>query len=325
MFRNLIASALKPQAYKPVRLDRSVTIGMAAHGSAAISSRALDHLFSSVRGDYELILVDDASPDDTLKVFRDAKRSHDNVRIFSFSKNLEYCESVNSILSHAAGEFVFFVSNDVFVTPAYLRELIATLRANAGCGIARGCANFVDGHAQPHNLLNRHYQFESKSELFEFAEALAKINRHRVATEDPYLTGDAFAVARRTIDRIGGFDTRFIGYFGDVDYGLRSRGAGLMPMVNARAFAYHNSDANMTYLDSAERDKKVQRRFTRVRAAYQEFLAKYPVDVSGFPGDSGALDQNEFLHVVAQAKSMLQAGRVQTHVPLKDYSEYLVT
>jgi hypothetical protein len=44
----------------------SLSVGMAAHGNARTTRRALDSLFSSATGDFELVLVDDQSPDDTL-------------------------------------------------------------------------------------------------------------------------------------------------------------------------------------------------------------------------------------------------------------------
>jgi len=297
---------------------------MAAHGNAAITRQALDHLFSSAKGNYELILVDDASPDDTIGAFLNARRFKKRLKIFRFPTNLEYCESVNAILSHASGEFIFFVSNDVFVTPAYLGELVSCLRDNPAFGIARGCSNFVDGNLQPHNLIDSKSRFESKVELFKFAEALQRANVGTLPLDDPYLTGDSFAVHRRVLDEIGGIDIRFIGYFGDVDFAIRSRAAGFRNVITTRAFAYHNVESNLNYLSSEERARKIERRFQRVNAAYLQFLAKYALGEGSAEGGIGPLDRQLFLQAIALATEKAKRDSPLIASPRKDYSQYLV-
>ena len=51
--------------FQPIELDNSFTIGMAAHGNCLTTLFALRALFASVTGSFNLILVDDASPDET--------------------------------------------------------------------------------------------------------------------------------------------------------------------------------------------------------------------------------------------------------------------
>jgi len=128
----------------PANRPPSISVGIAAHGNSRTTRRALDALLHSISTDFELVLVDDKSPDDTLDVFKEARRWHANTRILSFSRNLDYCESVNAFLSHAHGDYMFFISNDIFASPAYLRELLRTALAHPECGILRGCSNFVD-------------------------------------------------------------------------------------------------------------------------------------------------------------------------------------
>lgn len=302
---------------------------MAAYGNSSTTRKALEYLTASIHGDYELLLVDNGSPDDTLEVFLETRKVHKNTQIFSFPANIEYCGAVNTVLSHAKGDCVFFLSNDILVTPTYFSELIACLRDNASYGIARGCSNFVDGSLQPQNLLNGHARFESMVELFKFAEALPEVFIKRVPVDDQFLTGDAFAVSRQTIDRIGGFDTRFVGYFGDPDYWIRCRGAGFRSVVTVNAFAYHDAQANFNYLDHAAREEKYRSRFQRVHAAYQEFQKKYSIaDHPSLglttPDETTSLDLGLFQTALHLAENKIRADSKYIHVPLKDYSQYLV-
>lgn len=258
-------------------LSSKVSIGMAAHGNSDTTRNALDYLFSSAKGDFELILVDDFSPDGTLDVFRAAREFHPNTRIFSFGTNLEYCESVNAFLSHAQGDYLIFISNDIFVNPSYLRELLEIARGRPECGILRGCSNFVDNSSPLHNVDTA--EFRSQEAFFAFGAGIAREHRTSELVEERFLVGDAFLVSRPVIRKIGTIDTRFVGYCGDLDFGLRAQIAGFRVALARSAFAFHEKHANFDYLPSAERQKKLERRMARLGAASQAFLQKYPVPV----------------------------------------------
>jgi GT2 family glycosyltransferase len=296
----------------PVPLTASTSIGMAAHGNARTTRTALDALFASAGGDFELILVDDASPDDALDVFREARGRHANTRIFSFKRNLDYGESVNAFLSHARGDSLLFLSNDIFASPAYLRVLLESAAANPGCGILRGCSNFVDKGSPLHMV--PYEERATRAEYFAFTEEIAERHRGGALVDERYLVGDAFLVRRPVIDRIGTFDTRFVGYFGDVDFGLRAQIAGFRVVLERRAFAFHQTHGNIAYLPPDAQRERWQRRRARVDAAAQAFVDKYGLQVpeggiANFPWDE--LARRPFdpaLHRVAP----------------KDYSAYLL-
>ena len=271
------------RAGRPVPLSREVSIGMAAHGNSHTTRRALDALFASASGDFELVLVDDKSPDDTLDVFLEAGRRHRNTRIFSFAENLEYCQSVHAFLSHAAGSSLLFLSNDIFASPAYLRELLRSAAAHPQCGILRGCSNFVDKGTALHMVPVP--DFASREAYFAFAEEIALRHAGEAPRDERFLVGDAFLVQRRVLERIGGFDTRFVGYFGDVDFGLRAQLAGFRVVLERRAFAFHQKNANIDVLPVPQQRMRWDRRRRLVDAAATLFLDKYGVTL-----DQGGID-----------------------------------
>jgi len=293
----------RASGFHAVRLTPAVSIGMAAHGNAATTRQALEVLFASATGDFELILVDDKSPDDTLDVYREAQDWHRNTRIFSFTRNLEYCQSVNAFLCHARGEHLIFLSNDIFAPPAYLRGLLRVAVANPDVGILRGCSNFVDNLSQLHNIPVG--SFQTQEEFFEFADNFASRHGGEPLVDERFLVGDAFLVSRRLIERIGTFDTRFVGYYGDGDFGLRAQIAGFRVALLRSAFAYHQRGGNIAYLSEEEQREKLRRRHERVGVALGEFFRKYSLPMT----EASILDipwerlaQNRFdptLHYVA--------------------------
>ena len=252
-----------------------LSIGIAAHGNVDTTAECLKSLFASVAGDFELLLIDDASPDDMLSLYREAADFHPNTRIYRFPENLEYTHSVNCLLNEAGGERVLFVSNDIFITPQYVACLLeATL--DPRIGIARGISNFVDNGLATHhaNIDTANVGWEA---LVDFAAGQYAADGTTLL-DDPYLVGDAFIVSRALIDIIGGFDTRYRGYLADVDFGLRAAGAGFRRTLCRGAFAWHVKDANFYYLDDAARAQKYARRLERVAAAWRVFRDIWGLD-----------------------------------------------
>lgn len=262
-------------------LGRDITVGMSAYGNHETTQIALQQLFNSAAGDFELILVDDCSPDKgaTRGVFEHARQQRENTRVFVTDRNIEYSGSLNAILSHAKGDRILFLSNDIYVTPAYLDELLAIINSDPRYGVVRGCANFVDGNVAHQNVALPQ-PVENSIELFAFAEDIRNSKRGNVRV-DEFLTGDAFLVTRAVIERIGTLDPLFYGYFADPDFGLRAQIAGFELVTATGAFAWHDRAANLDYLEAEQRSKKLHRRRQRVFENWARFKLKYelPVDL----------------------------------------------
>lgn len=296
------------------RLGSNITIGMSAYGNSSVTQQALQALFSSAEGDFELILVDDHSPDDTRTLFLEAQKAHGNTQIFGFDTNKEYSGSLNAILSHARGDFVLFLSNDIYVTPSYLREVLHAAQHNPAYGIVRGCSNFVDNGLATHNI-PLPANLSGWPGLAEFSEHIAQKYAGKYLL-DTFLTGDAFLVSRAVIDRIGTFDPLFYGYFADHDYGIRARVAGFELVLARGAYAMHNRAANFEYLPGPLKEQKISTRWGRVHENWARFKMKYglPVDL---PSDS--MDDRAWNRLSSQDYS-----HDQHYTPPQDYSVYLL-
>lgn len=268
---------------QPLTLESGkLTIGVAAHGNVGVTIECLKSIFASVSGDFELILVDDASPDDMISLFREAREYHPGTEIFRFPENKEYSHSVNCILTHARTEKILFISNDIFICPTYVKGLMDVM-SNETIGIARGVSNFVDGFIDsPIHHVMVPDTLSSFSDMVKFSEEIFAGDRNLV-TPDLFLTGDAFMVRADLAQQLGGFDTGFLGYFSDMDFGIRVAQAHYQRVVCGRAFAWHAQDANILYLSDAEREAKVLRRNERVAAAWSAFRRKW--DLSDLPAE----------------------------------------
>jgi GT2 family glycosyltransferase len=308
---------VKGQSMKRITLGPEVSIGISAYGNAGVTRHCLNCLLDSADGDFELILVDDCSPDngEILRLFRSILPRHRNTKLFSFTLNLEYSGSLNCILSHATGEFVVFISNDIYVAPHYLSELIAVAKSDDSIGIVRGVSNFVDNEKSTHNIdISRH--IKTLADVPQFSAFVHEAKRGTVLIED-YLTGDAFLVKRSVIDAIGTLDPAFYGYFADHDYGIRVCREGFKLAVAQGAFAFHHCAANFDYLPDARRQQKLEARYGRIHENWARFKLKYGLPVNLLYSGMNAIDWGLLNTPVASDVKGF-------HVPPGDYSEYLL-
>ncbi|KQR49526.1 hypothetical protein ASF87_12380 [Microbacterium sp. Leaf161] len=88
----------------------SVSVCMATYNGAAYLREQLDSILAELRPDDQVVIVDDASTDDTvalLETYRDAR-----VEVFRNAKNLGYVSSFERALSLASGDVLLLSDQD---------------------------------------------------------------------------------------------------------------------------------------------------------------------------------------------------------------------
>jgi putative glycosyltransferase len=79
---------------------------------------------------YELIFVNDGSPDDSLRKALSLQKRDRHVRIIDLSRNFGHHKALMTGLSHARGELVFLIDVDLEEDPAWLAMFHETLKAS---------------------------------------------------------------------------------------------------------------------------------------------------------------------------------------------------
>lgn len=255
----------------PARSLREVTTECLISINTAAHSLGIGHCL-------EWLLLDDHSePDEGITdLFRHFKASAGvPVHVARFRVRQHYTGVFAYGLSRAKGDNVLFISNDMYVTPAWLRTVLAVSALDRSFGIVRGTAEIVDSF--PQHVWSQPFVERRAEDMIEFAEYTARI-RGLEWTSDTLLSGDAVLIRRELIEKIGVMDRRFFGYFGDPDYGLRARRAGFQLVCAKGAWLKHygqghiKAEARKRRESAAEAD---QRRMELVRAAWQHFRAKW--------------------------------------------------
>lgn len=122
-------------------MGRLVSVALVTWNSATWLRRCLDCIARQTHPDIELIVVDNASVDESVSLV-----SAMADRLIRNDTNRGFSVAVNQALAIAKGEFVQLVNPDAFLEPEYIAKLVAALdAAGPEFGMATGKLLQVDG------------------------------------------------------------------------------------------------------------------------------------------------------------------------------------
>lgn len=179
----------------------------------------LDSLAAQHAPPFEVIIVDNASEDDTLAAVADADASvESHVRAIHLPRPMGPAVARNRGWRAARGEFVVFTDDDVVARPGWLAALWAAHE--------RDPEALVQGQTRP----------DPRE-----AQRLAAFSRSQVATgPGPWFQTCNIAYPRLLLERLGGFDESFWEAAGeDTDLGWRAVEAGARVVYEPAACNWH--------------------------------------------------------------------------------------
>lgn len=206
---------------------------------------------------YELVLVDNASTDETAKFLEGFAAKHGHVTICLNETNKGYAGGNNDGLRLATGEYVVLLNNDTLVFPGWLKCLLRFLEEKEDFGLVGPVTNSV-GNEQRIDI-----EGLTEANFEDFALAYTK-RQCGVWFQTEKLGFFCMAMRRSLLKEIGYLDERFgIGMFEDDDYCLRVRKAGYKLAVVEDCFVFHKGSASFkklstdTYVDLFLRNRKL--------------------------------------------------------------------
>ena len=193
-----------------------VSILTPAYNSAAYVAETVESVLQQTCSDFELLIVDDGSTDDTLAVVRALAEADTRVKGFA-SPHGGPAVARNVALQHARGQFLALLDSDDVWDPSFLSTQLSLLQKQPEIAIVTA------------NVVSRGGPFDG-TPFWPITSGT-----HELRTYDPIAHEDAvsvFAVFRRAvIDRIGGFDPVFTGNE-DYEFWLRAMNAGFRVLQN---------------------------------------------------------------------------------------------
>ena len=115
--------------------------------AADVLGRCLDQLFAQDHANYEIVVVDDGSDDNTLQVAERAS-TRGELTIVRSPRNRGCPHARNLGLRHAKGEIVAFIDADGYAAPSWLRHVVEAFDADATVGGVASTVFFDDEPAR---------------------------------------------------------------------------------------------------------------------------------------------------------------------------------
>lgn len=123
-----------------------VSMVMPVHNGARWLAEAIDSVLAQDFADFELILVDDASRDESPAIMAAAAAHDRRVRLLQLDTNVGLPAALNAGFALARGAFHSWTSDDNLLRPQMLGRLVATLDAHPEADIAHAAFTLIDEH-----------------------------------------------------------------------------------------------------------------------------------------------------------------------------------
>jgi len=224
-------------AYVPIALATSeapqVSVVIPVYGKWAFTAQCLRSFVEHPPTvPFEVLVVDDASPDDTLRELREVQ----GARVVALAKNRGFLGATNAGIEAARGEYVVMLNNDTQITEGWLEALVGTA-SQPGVGLVGSKLVYPDGRLQ-----------EAGGIIFANGGGwnygrLDDPGRERYAfvRDVDYCSGASIIVRRDLLESLGYLDTRFApAYYEDVDLAFSVREKGLRVVYEPNSVVIHH-------------------------------------------------------------------------------------
>ena len=98
-----------------------------------------------VGNDYELILVNDGSPDDSLEIVLNLARQDDHLTVIDLSKNFGHHKAIITGLAYSTGDIIFLIDSDLEEDPEYMLPFEAEMKKKK-CDVVYGVQQIRRGY-----------------------------------------------------------------------------------------------------------------------------------------------------------------------------------
>lgn len=125
-----------------------VVIGVPVRNGASFLQQTLDSLLAQTYANFELVISDNASTDETANICRSFLRDR-RVRYHRSSDNVGASRNINSLFTQARGEYFKLAAADDLHEPTYVERCVDVLERDPAVVMAYARARFIDQNGRP--------------------------------------------------------------------------------------------------------------------------------------------------------------------------------
>jgi hypothetical protein len=226
------------------------------YGTGGMTSGCVASYKQALKGsDHEIVVVDNASRDDSVAMIRSA---HPEVAVIAADSNLGYGRAVNLGARAARGDYLVVSNSDILVEDRFAEDL-ARFCEETGAGVVGIRLVKDDGRVQetlghfptPLSVVTSEISPLNRIRRRHFNSHPAVTAPGPPALRVDWVTGAFMFVSRKNFEALGGFDEAFFMYYEDVDLCKRASALGLATYYLAGYSARHAHCASSAALPRA--------------------------------------------------------------------------
>ena len=202
-----------------------VSVIIVNYNGKELLEKCLESLFKVDYDNFEVIIVDNNSTDDSIDFLT---KNYPSVIILKLDSNKGFAEPNNAAAKITNGDYLLFLNNDTIVTPNFISEMIKVIKNDKKIAICQSL------------LLKSDSSIDSSGDFID--ELGVCFNSKSTATKIQKIfsaRGASMLIEKKIFDLIGGFDEKFFATFEDVDLGWRSWILGYSSVIVPKSIVYH--------------------------------------------------------------------------------------
>ena len=125
-----------------------VSIGLPVYNGEKYLEETLDSILAQTYQDFELIISDNASTDDTPRICRTYASKDSRIRYYRNERNFGASKNFNLVFERSSGEFFKWAPHDDIVAPEFLSRCVSVLDQDQSIVLCYSKTGYIDEHGE---------------------------------------------------------------------------------------------------------------------------------------------------------------------------------
>ena len=193
-----------------------VTIGMPTYNSQMFLEQAIVSVLSQTYQDFELVICDNCSSDDTERIINLYSEKDSRIRFFKNPENLGLFENCNQCIRHSSGEYINIMHSDDVMLPRNIEVKVEIFEKYPNVGLVGSSIEVIDGENNP-------VTWDLNPDWSKYKQDIIESGRdwliNKISANNPICFPYVF-LRKSVLDKSGLFNSKYA-FVGDFDMWLR--------------------------------------------------------------------------------------------------------
>ena len=243
--------------------SRKTTVAIPIYNAYDETKKCIESVLENTTIDYELLLINDASPDERIYEMLESYRGHPNITIVHNKKNQGFVKNVNRTFMMSSNDVVL-LNSDTIVTPKWLQRLKYKAYTNDKIATVTAVSNNAGAFSVPQPEAN---DIPEEFTINDMANIVEKASDDSVVLT-PTANGFCMYIKKEAIQSVGFFDEIYgMGYGEENDFCMRLVRKGWKHVIDPSVYIYHKRSVSF----SSKKDELIRKHSQILRMKFPDY------------------------------------------------------